>query len=422
MSNYYIEGIAPQAVHTPRNADELAAMLQQATADGASVVPWGGGTRQHLGNAPTRYNLALRTAHLNRTIEYHPEDLVITVEAGVRLDDLQDRLAQNGQWLPWAPPSASAASIGGLLASGASGPLRLGYGIPRDWVLALRVALGDGRIVKSGARVVKNVAGYDSHKLHIGALGTLGVILEATFKTLPLPECKHSVLTAYSKPLNILQALEQLRAAPLNPVSLVALNRTTAERLPSLQGFMHDQPDHLIIVARFAGVSAAVNRQIREAVIRGIDAGASCVDLDEHNEALFWRDIANFSAPLDDGALMLRLGAPSSQLLDQSRLLEPIMRNYGWPVARMVYAGVGLSFVRWYLPADPDPDEATAALAEVRSAMAAIKGYAVVEDAPAALRRTLDIWGPPPSAASLMRSLKAQWDPAGILNPGRYVV
>ncbi|NTW02314.1 MAG: FAD-binding oxidoreductase, partial [Oscillochloris sp.] len=182
MADFILYNQAPMQVIAPTTAEALALVLCEASAARKAVVPWGGGTRQGLGGGPARYDIALHLAGLSRVVEYTPADMVIRVEAGVTLGQVQDLLAQHGQWLPWDPPLPYQATIGGLLASGASGLLRLSYGTPRDWTLGMRVALGDGRLVKSGAQVVKNVAGYDTHKLHIGALGTLGVIVEATFK------------------------------------------------------------------------------------------------------------------------------------------------------------------------------------------------------------------------------------------------
>ena len=142
---------------------------------------------------------------------------MITVQAGATLGAVQAALAEHGQRLPWDPPISLDATIGGLLASGAAGPLRLGYGTPRDWTLGMRVALSDGRVVKSGSKVVKNVAGYDTHKLHLGALGTLGVIVEATFKLAPQPASQRTLLVSFERLEDALKTSDMLRTAPLPP-------------------------------------------------------------------------------------------------------------------------------------------------------------------------------------------------------------
>src|SRR5262245_32703158 len=145
---------------TPTSAEELADALRDAALRVRPVLPLGAGTLQRLGAPPPPGALTLRTTALDRIVDYHPPDLTIAVEAGVSMETLDTVLAEHGQWLPWLPPAPGHATVGGLLAAGASGPLRLGYGAPRDWVLGMQVALADGRLVKSGGKVVKNVAGY----------------------------------------------------------------------------------------------------------------------------------------------------------------------------------------------------------------------------------------------------------------------
>jgi glycolate oxidase FAD binding subunit len=208
---------------TPANAEELAEALRDASLRDQPVVPWGAGTLQRLGAALPSGALILRTTALDRIVEYHPPDLTITVEAGLALETLDAVLAEHGQWLPWLPPAPGRATVGGLLAAGASGPLRLGYGAPRDWVLGMQVALADGRLVKSGGKVVKNVAGYDTHKLHIGALGTLGVIAVATFKVFPRPEHSGALLASCADRANALALAERLRERPLSPAGLALI-------------------------------------------------------------------------------------------------------------------------------------------------------------------------------------------------------
>jgi glycolate oxidase FAD binding subunit len=300
MSTYLLGGQAPKRIVRPATPEELAHTLSQAGQAGEAVVPWGSGTRQHLGNSPERYDIALSTAGFNRIIAYSPSDLVVSVEAGTTLGTLQAELEKHNQWLPWDPPCAATASIGGLLASGAFGAQRLGYGIPRDWLLGMRVVLGDGRLVKSGANVVKNVAGYDTHKLHLGAFGSLGVIIEATFKVEPMPETQQTLIAAFTDPRSSIGAIAQLLAAPLQPVGLIALNDHAEQSLPALKSFLHNQPQHIVLLARFAGLAQSTRRQIGEATHRCIEAGARTIEISEQDQAI-WSELADVQKPARNG-------------------------------------------------------------------------------------------------------------------------
>lgn len=420
MNQFRLHTLAPSQVVTPESAESLAELLHEASATGKAVVPWGAGTRQHIGGQPLRYDIALSTAGLQRIVEHSPADLVVTVEAGARLGVVQAELARHGQWLPWDPPCANEASIGGLLASGASGPLRLGYGAPRDWTLGMRVALGDGRLVKSGGKVVKNVAGYDAHKLHLGALGTLGVIVEATFKLAPLPECSQTLLASFTNPPQLMRALALIGEPPLRPVALLALSGSTANFITALIDCIDDQPDYSLLIARFNGVPAAVARQIREATRRCAELDARCIDLSQPDERPLWQALANLSAPAADGSVLVRAGVRPGEIVHLARCLEQVPQDNGWPAERLLLGGVGLGYARWHPPIGTPVATIAAALAEQRATLSAYGGYIVVEEAP--IDAPIDRWGPPPPTLALMRGLRAAWDPAGALNPGRYIL
>ena len=162
-----------------------------------SVIPAGGGTKLGIGNLPPKVDIVLATTHLNSVVEYEPADLTVTVEAGIRLTDLQKELAKHRQYLALNPPYAERCTIGGIVATNASGSLRLQHGTPRNQVLGLRVVQANGTVVKSGGKVVKNVAGYDLNKLYIGAFGTLGIVTEVALKLSPIPTRQAMLVTEF---------------------------------------------------------------------------------------------------------------------------------------------------------------------------------------------------------------------------------
>lgn len=199
--------------------EALAAVVRE----GRPVHAVGSGTKRHHGPAPSAEAVEVRLRKLDRITSYEPGDLVVTAQAGVRLADLQAELARRHQWLPIDPPYAEA-TLGGILAINSSGPRRLGYGTMRDHLIGLRVVGADGVVTKSGGRVVKNVTGFDLHKLHIGAFGTLGIIVEANFKVRPRAEVSAILSFACRSFAEAHRFLLDVHSSPLRPVALEAQN------------------------------------------------------------------------------------------------------------------------------------------------------------------------------------------------------
>lgn len=381
-ATYTLGDRQPQRVVQPTTVTEVGDLLAEATHTHTAVVPWGAGTRQFIVDPPRRYDVALDLRQLHRVIEYHPADLVVMVEAGISLEAVQTLLSERGQWLPWDPPTPPAATIGGLLATAAWGPLRLGYGGPREWILGMQVVLGDGRIVRSGGRVVKNVAGYDSHKLHLGACGTLGVIASVTFKVAPLPAqmaVLHATVPDVPSAWRLAMAMRQ---PPLQPVALVI-----------------EVADTVTLMARFAGVEAAVERQLALATTACANATALMTQYEDRTR---WR--IGYQMPTAD--LLLRIGVPDSMLpraIDALTILEP--------AHILVFPGLGLIVAGC-------AETAAARLPALRQTLGVMGEYAVVERSSI----VVDRWGVVPSTIDLMRALRQRWDPAGILNPGRWLL
>jgi len=403
-----VEGVVPRLVAAPADEEALARVLAFCHRHRLAVAPRGGGTQLELGGIPERLDVLVDVTPLARIVQYEPADLTVTVQAGMRLGELQAELGRRGQFLPVDPPTGGEATIGGLLATAASGPLRTGYSHLRDRLLGMRVVRADGTIVRSGGRVVKNVAGYDMGRLHTGALGTLGVIVEATFKVQPLPEAWGCVQVgplapeAAVAPAAALEALlAALLDAPAQPVLLEVLG-----------------PPARVLVG-YAGVAAEVDFAVAEAlriakkVLGSAGQAAAPVSWDAaHAETL----AAHRSG--DDAMLTLRLHGPSSQA---ATLLEQVVREAaaaGVPCRYAAHAAVGT--LRVHLGAAAD--QALEGL--VQSWLPAVRrwgGNLVVERAPLPLKRAIPVWGEPPPALFLMRALKEKFDPHRILNPGRYV-
>src|SRR5215213_9507020 len=232
-ARYAVQGIVPACVVAPGSLEELSAVMRVAYERRAAVVPWGGGTAQNIGNPPARVDLLLRTERLNRVLIHEPDDLTISVEAGITLGALQELTARHGQMLPLDPPLAGRATIGGLLATAADGPRRLGYGTLRELTIGIAVVEASGRITRGGGMVVKNVSGFDMMKLYLGSLGTLAIISSANFKLLPIPRAAATLLCIFDDPVAAFAVIEAIQLTQLTPTAAEYLSRTALAQVLS---------------------------------------------------------------------------------------------------------------------------------------------------------------------------------------------
>ena len=394
---YTVDGIVPRFVATPATAEQFAAVLAAADAGNAAVVPWGGGRHMALGNVPARYDIALRTAKLDRVLEYEPADLVVTIEAGLTLGRLQTLLAEHGQFLPIDAPDE--ATVGGVLAAGVSGPSRHAYGLPRDWLLGCRVAPVDGSVSKGGGRVVKNVAGYDMPKLAVGSLGTLGVIVEATFKVAPLPATQETLLVTFP---SLDTAAEAVFAAD---------DRGLALRAFALQPEPHG---NVLAACWLAGPGAAVERTARE--LAEITGGAETRRLEGAESERWWAQVEQTVAPAENG-VGLRASLPPSAVVGFMQGLEALGHGDAATVTSLSYPTTGLVLARL----GEAPVERLVDLIEAARRLATDAGGSlVVTAAPVVVKESIDVWGDA-DALSLTRRLKQEFDPRGTLNPGRFI-
>ena len=214
----------------PESVRELAAIVLEAKASGQGIYPIGGGTMFDVGRAPTKPGFLIDTTALNTIDDYPARDMTITVQPGVTIQALQDALAVENQWLPIDVPNPDLATVGGVIAANVSGSHRYGYGTIRDYLIGIQFLTDDGIEVKGGGRVVKNVAGYDLMKLQVGALGTLGVITQATFKVKPKSESVAIIRCGVTLD-RIGTLLELLHASKSRPVAIELLNPPSAEAI-----------------------------------------------------------------------------------------------------------------------------------------------------------------------------------------------
>ena len=367
--------------------EETADALAAAAASGSHVRFAGGGTKRGWGS-PVDPDVEISTLGLNRIAEHNAGDLTAVVGAGVRMRDLQEAVGREGQMLALDPPLGKdgGATVGGVVATADSGPLRHRHGSARDLVLGVTVALSDGTVARAGGQVIKNVAGYDLPKLFAGSHGTLGAILEVSVRLHPHPPATATAVGRSHDPGALARAATRLSHAALE--------------LQSLDARWSDGAG--AVLARFGGTAAAEAAAATGAALSA--EGLAAETLEDDEEAWARQREGQRSA----AGTVVRVAGLQTQL---AALLALADRLGAELVGR---AGLGLSWVT--LPPGPD---AAAGVEELRLAVA--PSPCVVQDAPPEVRDAVGAWGPQdPAAARLMRRVKERFDPAGACAPGLF--
>jgi glycolate oxidase FAD binding subunit len=378
-----VDGVPARWVARPGSTEEISAVLQAAAGGGLRVTARGSGTRLSWGMPPTDLDLIMDTSRMSAVLAYAAGDLVVTVQAGLRMADLLRTLAGHRQRLALDGSDVLGGTIGGTIATAASGPLRYRYGSVRDLLIGITVVLADGTVARSGGTVVKNVAGYDLGKLYTGSLGTLGIITEAVFRLHPLPEACRWITVLALDATHAAAAIAVIRASQHDPVALEVDRR--ARGGPVTVG-----------VAVEGVAEGTIARAAALATLLSEAAGATTTVSEEPPD--WW------GQPLP---------SPHATVTCEPTGLADLLTCAPGAIRGSAGAGVlavGLS----------DGDRLGAELAQLRAIASRHGGSAVLRCAAPHRKAALDVWGPVP-ALGLMRRLKEQFDPEYGLSPGRFV-
>jgi glycolate oxidase FAD binding subunit len=398
--SWTVDGVVAAETVVPSTPQEVAAILAEAAARDLVVAPVGSGTALALGNPPERVDLALSTRNLGGIIDYEPMDLVLSVGAGARLGDVQAVLAEHGQTLLIDPPGGDEATIGGLIATALAGPRRLSAGTLRDLLIGIAVAHPSGTVTKAGGMVVKNVTGFDLPRLYHGSLGTLGVVVSANFKVLPLPRAEASVVAPVAGVDDALAAAARLLETRLQPTALEVARRDGV----------------WTVAVRLAGRGGALRASVAEVAALLGDA----TTLDGAESAAWWTAyVADQSLAVRDDEVLIRCAVRPRLAAEMVRALAALDEDAGVSVLAL-FASVALGSV--VTRCRPTGESASAhGLVNVRDRLFAVADHVVVLAAPPPWKRGLDVWGPPPETLDVMQALKHQFDPERVLNRGRFV-
>jgi glycolate oxidase FAD binding subunit len=407
----------PRAVVCPASDEEVGEVLVRASREGWTVVPAGAG-RWLTGGNPVDADVVLSTQRMDRVTEYEPADLTLTAGAGTRLDTIREATGAHGQWLALDPPGGGPGSLGALVATGGAGPLRLAFGTPRDHVLGLTLVAGDGRILRLGGRVVKNVAGFDLTRLAIGSWGTLGIVTSVSLRLFPLPESEVTLLFDADRAESLGEAARAVATSPL-PVGALELVEDAG-----LHNALYRDPagGEAFLAVRLLGSRtdlAEMERRIREMLPSGSPRRLENRESRQLHETLDDREIA--------GSLILRLSLlPSSleTLLERTRIFLTSIGIEGSQARMAIHVGAGILRLTLGLGeklVERDQGDLADSLLELRQSLEGLGGTLTVSQGPPSLVREVGAWGDPRDVASLMAGLRHEFDPAGVLAPGRFV-
>jgi len=413
-----VDGRVPDCAVSPATAEQVAAVLRCASEHRLALIPRGNGTKLSMGNPPRRYDVALSLRELNRVIHYEPADLTISVEAGMTFGDFQVLVGRNGLWLPLDPRGGTESSIGGIIAANAAGPLRQGFGGPRDMVLGLKIATTEGKVVKTGGRVVKNVAGYDLGKLLTGSFGTLGVIVEASLKLFPKP-LERATFTMRAGTLGNARDLRRsVLRSPLDPLRLVLLDSPATALLGDSAGAQDAAGVELWI--ELGGSHRVIERCAFELKQLASAAGAQLARLEAAEGA--WERVSNLAhwlQPKYRDLTIVKAALPvaaSEEFLSRAQQEAQAER-----IALASFAQVGVGIVHLCALQETVTDDVRVWVIHLRQAAADLGGTLIVEHCPARLKSVVDVWGAGGDDLGAMRKMKSTWDPNEVLAPGRYL-
>lgn len=408
-----VDGVVPAHVARPETTEAVRHLVRKASGDGHALVATGLGRHLTIGEPPARLDLLLRLDRLDRVREHEAADMTVTVEVGCPLATLERVLAGAQQWLPLDPPAPEATTVGGLIAANLSGPLRASQGTVRDLLLGLRWVSPDGDLVSAGGRVVKNVAGYDLAKAHVGAYGTLGVLVEATFKVRPRPPRERALVLVCDHPRAALEVALAARDA-VEPGWLEIAS----------PGLLAEAPEAPCVVVGWLGLAEEVAdaedrvRSSAAAAVHGRPRARALGTLDDDAAAGLRARLAGVA--LAPGAATLRAvtlpGALGALLADATRLAQ----DGGEPPCWAAHAASGIARIVVHEARNVAPF-----VAALRPRLEAAGGSLLVEraapDIKHAIRELGGVFGDPGEGRALMQRLKDAFDPRRTLAPGRFV-
>jgi glycolate oxidase FAD binding subunit len=435
LAYYEVDGKKPGAAVRPGSREEIAEIVKFAAAENLAMILTGARTKLGIGLPPARYDVALDMTRFDRLIAYDPADLTLAVEAGHSLSKLVGVLGDHRQFLPLLVPYFSRTTVGGTIAAGVDSPLRQYYGTARDYVLGMEYVTGEGVLAKSGGRVVKNVSGYDLHKLMIGSLGTLGVIVSVNFKTFPSALGSRGFVASFENAERALEMGERAARSALTPLTMEILSPHVAElfagevaaRIGS--GAMQSNlisAKHWAFTSGYAGNEKALGRY--ETDYRRMAEELRAVNvtvLDENTRPPAFsrkREFIPIALSASPATTIMKISVLPARMQEALAEAQRAAERNSLEWAAMA-RGIGVIYLA-LLPRERDDQSRTRvanATSDILAAAAKLNGHATIPWAPSEWKSALKIWGFARADFAEMQKVKQVFDPQGIMAPGRFV-
>lgn len=425
LASYAVDGKVPGAAAHPGTAQEIAELVRVAAAENLAIIPTGSKTKLGIGMPPARYDLAVDMTRLDRVISYDPGDLTLSVEPGISLLRLAEILAGRDQFLPLEMPFFERATVGGTLASGVDSPLRQAYGTPCDFVLGMEFVTGEGALAKSGGRVVKNVTGYDLHKLMLGAFGSLGIITRVNFKTFPLPRGAATFIASFlsieaAAQFNLLARKSAVRWRSIEILSPAAISLLSAAFSSMLVRSASERS--FFVVLRAAGNEAALLRAETELHLltqKVREFSGNLLRMESAEEQRLCAAIREFPASINAAAAVAtaKISCLPSDCAAVFRETEQLTKQNAVEAAH-AFRGCGVCYCILVTKREASAD-LVACCKQLLAGAAKSNRAAFIPWCPLELKNELNVWGNPREDFSLMQRVKHAFDPRNIFAPGR---
>jgi glycolate dehydrogenase FAD-binding subunit len=432
LDHYSVDGKRPDLVAFPETVEEVSQIMKVASRESLAVIPWGGGTKIGFGREPHKVDIVLCTERLNRVLEYEASDLVATAQCGISLKELQRVLKEKKQFLSIDPPHIqSGATLGGIIATNDSGPRRLKFGTMRESLIGIKVVRPDGSIIKGGAKVVKNVAGYDLPKLYVGSLGTLGIIVEGTFRLHPIPETSETLLFSFPALEMSQETVLSVLNSSLVPSCLEILNPPLINAISDKLNLNFKKEKYALSI-RIEGVEKAVRDQISKVKDICREKNGEEILIESNLEENLWEEIREFPWKISgvrpgpvlsseavelDNRAVCKASVLITDVLRVLRVSEELSKNSGVRIYISARAGNGVLIIS----IEGEILSVIESTKSLRDLVSSLKGALVIQEAPFSLKAQVDVWGEIGSSLKVMEKLRTLFDPYCILNPGRFV-